>query len=84
VTGDAQYAAAVGFAIGRRRDVWFPTPGICPECGQRAVTMTEDEQARHVIIRSNVVIGCEGFWCADPASVGLPRGQWAPPVEAGA
>lgn len=48
-------------------------PTRCPECGR----YPDDD---HVLITVNnrtcVVIGCEGYWTIDPATIGLPRGNW--------
>lgn len=52
---------------------------VCPECGRRPRL---DGSRDHVLVCINglevVVVGCEGYWCVDPAEVGLSRGQWTP------
>lgn len=58
----------------------LPLTARCPECDQ---PVGDDVDTAHVMMRRTdgravVVIGCEGYWLADPTLVGLPRGQWQP------
>lgn len=59
-------------------------PTRCPECEAEMDLSTE---YGHIVWRHPdtlqlyVVIGCEGYWCIDPARVGLPRGNWMAPDD---
>jgi hypothetical protein len=53
-------------------------PTVCPECEH---VMNLDTECGHVVYRLPdtamvCIIGCEGYWCINPASVGLPIGNW--------
>lgn len=76
----ARYLLSVAQAVAEGHTL--ETTSTCSECGQ-----TPDvDDAEHLCMqladgKTFVVIGCEGYWFIDPASVGLFGTSWQPRPE---
>ncbi len=73
----ARYLLAVTTALDEGKPV--PVTSTCTEC--EGTPNLFDEQHLSVLLgdgRTVVVVGCEGYFLVDPASVGLDRGNWQP------
>lgn len=86
----AEYLAKVLLGIERQTIPVDKLTMTCPECGmdddwaleREHVVFRPDEKTDPIPRDSRVVlIGCEGFWCVDPALVGMARDGWLPPDE---
>jgi hypothetical protein len=53
-------------------------PVVCMECGESVEndSMPIEKSARHYVIDGRVIVGCEGYFFADPARFGIERGHW--------
>ncbi len=58
-------------------------PTRCPECDQLMSLGTESNHVVYRIGREGAmicIIGCEGYWCINPALVGVESENWQAPA----
>lgn len=83
-TRTATYLLAVATAIEAGRTDLILTD-ICPECNEKIDLFDTDHlvMERHPDVFAGpnttaawVIVGCEGYWVVNPATVGLPIDMW--------
>jgi hypothetical protein len=77
-TGLARYLLSVTQAVAEGHPLTVTS--TCTECGK--TPDVGDEEHLCLLMpdgRTAVVVGCDGYWLIDPASVGLFGTNWQPP-----